>query len=144
MAKSSFMQAESGVSEVLAYQEELSIKAPVSGELKKKIVDVGEITSAGYPIFTILDLSDVWITLQLKETMLEATKKGAIIKGKIPAFSNKEYEFEVFYISPMGEYANWRPTNQKSDFDIKTFEVRLRPKDKSLKLRPGMSVNFEM
>lgn len=144
MAKSSFMQAESGVSEVLAYKEELNIKAPVSGELKKKIVDVGEIASAGYPVFTILDLSDVWVTLQLKETMLEGVKKGGVMKGKIPALGNKEYEFEVFYISAMGEFANWRPTNQKADFEIRTFEVRVRPKDKSIKLRPGMSVNFEM
>ena len=143
MAKSSFIQAESGVKEVLAYHDELTIKAPVTGELKKKIVDVGEIASAGYPVFTILDLSEVWITIQLKETMLEGIKKGDILKGKVPALGNKEYEFEVFYIAPMGEFANWKPTNQKSDFDIKTFEVRVRPKDKLVVIRPGMSVKFE-
>jgi HlyD family secretion protein len=43
----------------------------------------------------------------------------------------------------MGEFANWKPTNQKSDFDIKTFEVRVRPKDKLVVIRPGMSVKFE-
>jgi HlyD family secretion protein len=143
MAKSSFMQAESGVKEVLAYHDELTIKAPVTGELKKKIVDVGEIASAGYPVFTILDLSDIWITIQLKETSLTGIKKGNILKGRVPALGNKEYEFEVFYIAPMGEFANWRPTNQKSDFDIKTFEIRVRPKEKSIPIRPGMSVNFE-
>lgn len=144
MAKSSFMQAESGVKEVMAYQDELTIKAPVSGELKKKIIDAGEIAAAGYPVFTIVDLSDVWVTLQVKETMMDRFEKGKTIRGKVPGLGNREYEFDVFYISPMGEFANWKPTNQKSDFDVKTFEIRLRPKDRSIKIKPGMTVNFEV
>ncbi len=144
MAKGLLSQAENGLKEAMAYQDEIFIKSPIDGELQKKVVDKGEILSAGYPVFTILDLNDVWITLQLKETDMNSIKLGNTYKGKVTALGNKEYTFEVTYISPMGDFANWRPTNQKGDFDIKTFEIRLRAKDKITGLRPGMTVNIEL
>lgn len=42
----------------------------------------------------------------------------------------------------MGDFANWRPTNQKGEFDIKTFEIRLKPLQKIYELRPGMTANI--
>lgn len=142
MAKGLLSQAENGLKEAMAYQDEIFIKSPIDGELQKKVVDKGEILSAGYPVFTILDLNDVWITLQLKETDMNSIKLGNTYKGRVTALGNKEYTFEVTYISPMGDFANWRPTNQKGDFDIKTFEIRLRAKDRIAELRPGMTVNI--
>ncbi len=144
MAKGLFYQAENGLKETLAYQDEIYIKSPIDGELQKKVVDSGEILSAGYPVFTILDLNDVWVTLQLKETDMNSIKIGSRYKGRITALENKEYTFEVTYISPMGDFAYWRPTNQKGDFDVKTFEIRLRAKEKIDGLRPGMTVNIEL
>ncbi|RLD10276.1 HlyD family secretion protein, partial [candidate division KSB1 bacterium] len=35
-----------------------------------------------------------------------------------------------------------RATNQKGDFDLKTFEVRLRPEAVVKGLRPGMTVRI--
>ena len=55
---------------------------------------------------------------------------------------NKEFEFYVSYISAMGDFATWKPTNMKGDFDLKTFEVRLKPKYKIDDLRRGMTVNI--
>lgn len=144
MAKGLLYQAENGLKEALAYMDEIYIKSPIDGELQKKIVDVGEILSAGYPVFTILDPNDVWVTLQLKETDMKKITKGKIFKGKVTALGNEEHDFEVTYIAPMGDFANWRPTNQKGDFDVKTFEIRLRPKEKIDGLRPGMTVNIEL
>lgn len=144
MAKGIYYQAENGLNEALAYQDEIYIKCPINGELQKKIVDAGEILSAGYPVFTILDPSDVWVTLQIKETDMSKIKKGNLYKGKVTALGNKEYTFEVTYIAEMGDFANWRPTNQKGEFDVKTFEVRLRSKEKLDGLRPGMTVNIQI
>jgi HlyD family secretion protein len=143
-AKSLLYQAENGYKEALAYQEELCLKSPISGELQKKIVDAGEIISSGYPLFTVLDLNDVWVTVQLKETQMAGIKKGSSYKGTIPALGNKTEEFEVTYISSMGDFSTWKPTNQKGEFDIKTFEVRFRSKSHVDGLRPGMTVNIEL
>jgi len=143
-AKSLLYQAENGFKEALAYQEELCLKSPINGELQKKIVDAGEIISSGYPLFAIIDLNDIWVTVQLKETQMAGVRKGNLYKGAIPALGNKSEEFEVTYISAMGDFSTWKPTNQKGEFDIKTFEVRLRSKSRIDGLRPGMTVNIDI
>jgi HlyD family secretion protein len=143
-AKSLLYQAQNGYKEALAYQEELYLRSPINGELQKKIVNAGEIISSGYPLFTVLDLNDVWVTIQLKETQMADIQKGKTYKGTIPALGNKSEEFEVTYISSMGDFSTWKPTNQKGDFDIKTFEVRLRCKSHIGGLRPGMTVNIDL
>lgn len=137
-------QAENVLTEVLSYKRELSIVAPIDGELSKRIVDAGEMVASGYPVFTISDLSDTWVTIQVRETQLNHFKKGTVVEGVIPALNNTKEKFTVTYLSPMGEFSNWRPTNQKGDFDIKTFEVRLRCNRDIKDLRPGMTVNFSI
>lgn len=144
MAKGLFYQAENGLNEALAYQDEIFIKSPITGELKKKIVDEGEMLAAGYPAFTIIDLNDVWVTIQLKETDMNGIKIGDTFNASITALNNLEAKFVVSYVSGLGDFANWRPTNQKGEFDIKTFEIRLRSKQKIDGLRAGMTVNVDL
>jgi HlyD family secretion protein len=144
MADANFRQAENTVREILAYQEELTIVSPLEGEISKKIVNPGEIVASGYPVFTVLDLRDIWIVLNIRENEMQMIKKDSVFKGLVPALGNKEYEFYVSYISPMGDFATWKPTNQKGEFDLKTFEIRLRPVKPIDGLRPGMTVNIKM
>ena len=144
MAEGLYQQGENGLNEALAYAQELYLKCPIDGELQKKISDVGEIISAGYPVFTIINPDDIWVTIQIKEDLMSRISKGKTYMGRVTALGNKEYPFVVSYISPMGDFANWKPTNQKGDFDIKTFEIRLRSKNKIEGLRSGMSVNIKL
>lgn len=139
-AQSLFYQAENVFSEANAYAEELEIKSPVNGEVEKIISDPGELVASGYPVITIIDTSEIWIIVQIKENMMSKFTKGAEFKGKIPALANQEYSFKVNYISPMADFATWRPTNQKGEFDIRTFEVHLRPVSKIKDFRAGMTV----
>jgi HlyD family secretion protein len=44
----------------------------------------------------------------------------------------------------MGDFATWKPTNQKGDFDLKTFEMHLYPVSPIKELRPGMTLNFNI
>jgi len=142
MAKNAYYQAENGFNEAKAYFDELTIKSPVTGEIYKKVADQGEIVATGYPVFTLIVPNDSWVTLQVKENQLGALSIGSKLFGTIPALNNQKFEFEVYYISPIGDFANWKPTNLKGDFDVKTFEVRLRAKEKIKELRPGMTANI--
>ena len=144
MAKGLYYQAENGFKEASAYQDELEFRSPIDGELQKKLVNQGEILASGYPVFTIIDLNDTWVTIQLKEDEMKSIKIGDVLSGKVTALSNNEYKFKVYYISDIGDFANWRPTNQKGEFDIRTFEIRLRAIDKIEGFRPGMTVNLEL
>ncbi|MFH0733818.1 MAG: efflux RND transporter periplasmic adaptor subunit [bacterium] len=135
-----FHQAENGYNEVMAYHQELKLKAPVDGEVSNRITDPGEVIASGYPLFTIIVPGESYVLIQIREDKLSTFKKGSTFKGTIPALDNKEAQFEVTYIASMADFATWRPTNQKGDFDLKTFEIHLKSKKTIADLRPGMSV----
>lgn len=141
-AQSLFYQAENAYQEALAYAEELSIKSPINGEVEKIISDPGEIIGAGFPVITLIDPNDLWVILQIKENQMSQFTKGARFRGTVPALNNDTLTFSVTYISPMADFAIWRPTNQRGEFDIRTFEIHLRTDKKNSSLRAGMTVNF--
>jgi len=136
-------QASGVVDEVNSYLDETRLHAPVSGEVAEKVVDPGELVSPGYPVITLIDLRDIWVTFNLREDRLAHIHMGDTITGKIPALGNKRVRFIVHYISPLGDFATWRATSAQGDFDLKTFEVRARPAVMIKGLRPGMSVVVE-
>ncbi|HVN48384.1 MAG TPA: efflux RND transporter periplasmic adaptor subunit, partial [Bacteroidota bacterium] len=142
-AKALFHQAENAYNEAKAYQKELQLASPIEGEISKKIVDEGEVIASGYPVFTVTNLSDSWVVLQIKEDQMKTITMGEKFKGRVRALAAEEQEFEVSYIAPMADFATWKPTNQKGDFDVKTFEVHLRSTTPIPNFRAGMTVNIE-
>lgn len=67
-----------------------------------------------------------------------------VIEVRIPALGSHKYKFKVSYISKMGDFAVWSATKTSGDFDLKTFEVRLRPDEKIEGLRQGMTALFKV
>jgi len=132
--------AGAAVDEIDALAADISLKSPISAEVDKVILHEGELAPPGFPILTLVNLSDVWAVFNLRENELARVKIGTQMTGKVPALGGKAVRFSIYYISPKGEYATWRATRQSSGYDIKTFEVRARPVEKVEGLRPGMSV----
>ncbi len=132
-------KAAGAVSEVESYLLETSLSAPISGEIANITSEMGELIGPGYPIINIVDLSDIWITLNLREDLLADVKMGDIVMVKFPALGNKKLEFRVYHITALGSFANWNATKTMGDFDLKTFEIRALPVKKNPGLRPGMS-----
>lgn len=138
-----YNQAVNAYKEAKAYEEELELKAPVDGEVYNIISDAGEVIASGYPVFSLIIENDDYVVIQVREDEMSKIKMGEKFKGRVTAL-NKESEFKVKYISPMADFAIWRPTNQKGEFDLKTFEVRLYPVEPLEGLRPGMTVNIKL
>ena len=102
-------------------------------------MEQGELVSPGLPVLTIVDLSDQWITVNVREDRLAGLKVGDTLSAVIPALGNEHLRFAVYYISPLGSFATWRATREAGGFDVRTFEVRARPPRPIDGLRPGMS-----
>ncbi|WP_424245286.1 HlyD family secretion protein [Elusimicrobium posterum] len=136
-------QALGVVAEVESYLNETTIIAPRDGEISSVIVEQGELVSAGFAVATLLDLDDVWLTFSVREDLLKNIKMGQTIKVTIPALGKKKYDFEVTYISKMGDFAVWSATKTRGEFDLKTFEVRAKSKEPVEGLRQGMSALFK-
>lgn len=135
-------QAEGAVAEVQAAENELQGRAPAAGEVGKRLVTVGELVPAGYPVFALTDVDHPWVAFNLREDQFSALKMGERLRGSIPALKVDNAEFQVYFINPAGDFATWRATRQSSGYDVKSFEVRVRPVQPIRGLRPGMSVLF--
>lgn len=129
--------------EVQSYLKENTIVAPIDGVITEIDVEEGELVGAGYPIVTIVDDNDCWVVFNLREDLLSKIKDGTEFNVKIPAMGKEPVKVRVNYISVMGDFANWRATKAKGDFDMKTFEVRAVPVEKVEGLRAGMSAVFD-
>lgn len=129
--------------EVQSYLKENAIVTPIDGVITEINVEEGELVGAGYPIVTIVDDNDCWVVFNLREDLLAKIKDGTEFNVKIPAIGKEPVKVRVNYISVMGDFANWRATKAKGDFDMKTFEVRAVPVEKVDGLRAGMSAVFD-
>jgi len=131
-------QAQGAVAEVESYIGDALVYAPVSGEVSTVIAEQGELVGTGYPAVAILDLSDLWVVFNIKETLLPGIRVGTRMWGYIPAL-DLDAEFEVTYISVQADFATWAATRTQGGFDIRTFAVKAKPVG-PVALRPGMSV----
>lgn len=139
MATAMTAKAAGAVSEVQAYLDETSLTAPLNSEVSDITSQLGELVSPGYPVVKLVDLSDIWVTFNLREDLLADIRMGDVITAKFPALKDREIKLKVNYIAVEGDFATWRATQTSGDFDMKTFEVRAVPLKKVQGLRPGMS-----
>jgi HlyD family secretion protein len=137
-------QAENVYKEAVAYQDEARLVCPIDGELCKKIVEKGELVASGYPVMTVINPSDSWVVLTVREDQLASIAKGKVVGVTVPSLGSQSHQFVVTYVAAMADFATWRATNQKGDFDLKTFEVRLRAEHAVPGLRPGMTARVEL
>jgi HlyD family secretion protein len=133
-------QAEGAIAEVEAYLKETRITAPADGEIANVKPEEGELVATGYPVITLLDLTDNWAVLYVREDMMPTIKMGSEFKAGIPALRKENVLFKVNYISPTADFATWTSTKTSGGFDVKSFEIHAVPVEKMDGLRPGMSV----
>ena len=132
-------QAEGAVSEVESYIGDAMVYSPVTGEVSTIVAQQGELVGSGYPVVAILDMSDLWVTFNVKETLLPKIKVGTRMMAYVPALG-RDVELEVSYIAVQADFATWAATRTQGGFDIRTFAVKARPTGDAGQLRPGMSV----
>ena len=131
------------VAEVEAAKAETELKSPVAGEVAKVLAKVGELSPQGVAVVTVVDLTDQWVVLNVREDHLQRFTKNAEFDAVLPALGKKLVRFKVFYSAALPDFATWRATRAGQGFDTRTFEVRARPTAPIEGARPGMSVLIE-
>jgi len=105
-------QVKAVVLELKKNLEELNVVAPLDGEVVQIHIDQGELASPGAALISIVDLSEVWVTANLREDLLARFRMYESLKGKVPALGDKEVEFEITSISPLEDFAKGAIRNE--------------------------------
>jgi membrane fusion protein (multidrug efflux system) len=131
-------------------QAELNLKytrivAPVTGVLSKRSVEPGQTVQAGQPLFSIVNLDDIWTTANFKETQLRDMKVGQKARIKVDAYG-KEFSGTVESIGAAtgARFSLLPPENATGNYVkvVQRIPVRIRfdkGQDPNHQLRPGMS-----
>ncbi|HSK43643.1 MAG TPA: HlyD family secretion protein [Candidatus Binatia bacterium] len=122
------------------------IIAPVTGVLSKRSVEPGQTVQAGQPLFSIVNLDDIWTTANFKETQLRDMKVGQPAKIKVDAYG-REYSGTVESIGGAtgARFSLLPPENATGNYVkvVQRIPVRIRfdkGQDPNHQLRPGMSL----
>lgn len=142
-AQAQVRQVQGMVAEVEAARAETELRSPVGGEISQVLAKEGELSPQGVAVVSVVDLSDQWVVLNVREDHLARFAQGSRFTARLPALDNRQAQFEVYYLGVLPDFATWRATRAGQGFDARTFEVRARPSVPIEGARPGMSVVVE-
>ena len=131
--------AASSVDEVQALLVDARLSAPADGQIAAIFPKQGELVAPGAPIMSLVVIDDCYIVFNVREDLMPHFRMGGHFTVRIPALGRDDVELEVYYISPLGSFATWKSTKEAGSYDMRTFEVKLRPLSPIEGLRPGMT-----
>ena len=136
--------AASGVDEVAALLVDARLTAPADGQIASIFPKRGELVAPGAPIMSLVVIDDCYVVFNVREDLMPHFRMGGHFTVSIPALGRTDVELEVYYVSPLGSFATWKSTKEAGSYDMRTFEVKLRPPHPVEGLRPGMTVLLEI
>jgi membrane fusion protein (multidrug efflux system) len=114
--------------------------------VSKRTVEPGEHVSKGQRLFTVADLSDLWVTANFKENQLEQMRTGQPVTISVDAFGQKFDGYVEAMPGATGSITSLLPPENASGNYVKVVQrlpvrIRFKPGQTGLdRLRPGMSV----
>ena len=112
--------------------DELTIYAPIGGIVIDKMAKEGMYVKTGTKIYTIADLSEVWVNLDAYETDVPWLRYGQKVKFTTEALPGETFQGRIAFIDPM--------LNEKT----RTVRVRVNVPNSDGKLKPGMFVEAKV
>lgn len=107
-------------------QETLGIYADRSGIVLDKMVNVGDYLDRGEALFTVADLSKVWVVFDAYESNLSFLDEGDQLEFTIASLPGQQFEGKITFIDPV------------VDSQTRTAEVRVETENPNNRLKPEM------
>ena len=111
---------------------DLTIYSPVSGYITDKKALPNMYVQPETMLYTVADLSDVWVLAQVFQSDAGKIKPGDVADVTVDAYPGRVFSGRVEYILP------------QLDINTRTLPVRLVFPNPGLKLRPGMYTNVRV
>ena len=124
-----------------------TVKAPARGVVGRKGINAGQVVQAGQPLLAIVQLDEVWIVANYKETQLKDIRPGQRATVDVDALGGRGFNGKVGSLAGAtgARFSLLPPENATGNF-VKVVQrvpvkIVLDPgQDPEHRLRPGMSV----
>jgi len=138
LARASVKQSEAALKVAKTNLGDTVITATLSGVVTLKAFEPGEMVPAGATVLTVIDLSDIWVRVDVEETAVSKIKLDDVVRIKVDGLPNEEFKGRVSEINSEGEFATQRDVRRGRQ-DIKTFRVKVRIDEPKGMLKQGMT-----
>ena len=123
------------------------ISAPLHGIVGHRTAEVGQYVQPGQALMSLVDIDNIWVTANFKETQLKHMKPGQPVEIKVDAISGRKYKGTVQAIGGASgsRFSLFPPENATGNYVkvVQRIPVRILldpDQNKDHLLRPGMSV----
>jgi len=111
--------------------------SPLNGYVLVKSALPGEVVQIGAPVFTVIDLNNIWVTGYINETDLARVKLNQEADVETDTYRGKKYKGRVSFISSEAEFTP--KTIQTTEERVKlVYRIKVKVDNSSLELKPGM------
>jgi membrane fusion protein, multidrug efflux system len=121
-----FDQANAGIAKTEAIISQKLVKAPFSGDLGVRKVELGQFLSAGSQIVSLTDLSQVFLNFTATEKDRAILAVGQTVKVKVDAYPNRIFEGKITAIEP------------QISSDTRNVKIQATIDNSDHSLKPGM------
>ncbi|MEK6672359.1 MAG: efflux RND transporter periplasmic adaptor subunit, partial [Nitrospirota bacterium] len=104
----------------------LPLSSAISGVIIEKAVSQGEVVGPEKTLFTVADLSTLWVVIDIYEKDIPRLKTGMTVKVSVTAFPDKDFRGKISYIGDV------------VDEKTRTVKARVTVDNSGGLLKPGM------
>ncbi len=137
-------QARSNVARAEAALGHALVTAPFDGIVTVRHREPGEAVSPGAPVLTLLDPSDRWVRIYVREDQMGFVRVGLPARIVADTYPDREYAGEVVFIGSEAEFTprNVQTTEQRTKL---VYPVRIRiTGDPGFDLKPGVPADVTL
>jgi membrane fusion protein (multidrug efflux system) len=147
-AEAQVLQMRAALDQAKLNLERATVRAPSTGVVSRKSIEVGQIVQVGQPLLALTALDTVWVTANFKETQLREMRTGQRADVSVDAYGGRRYTGHVDSIAAAtgATFSLLPPDNASGNFVKVVQRVPVKividgGQDAAAVLRPGMSVN---
>lgn len=113
------------------------LASPLNGFILLKSSLAGEVVKSGAPVFTAVDLNNIWVTAYINEKDLGRVKLSQPVDVLTDTFAGKKYKGRVSFISSQAEFTPKFIQTQEERVKL-VYRIKVAVDNSSLELKPGM------
>lgn len=117
--------------------------SPQAGFVLVKSAEQGEVVGIGAPVFTIADITDIWLTGYINETDLGRVKLGQEASITTDTYPGKSYKGRVSFISEESEFTP-KQIQTKEERVKRVYRIKITVDNANLEFKPGMPAEAEI
>jgi HlyD family secretion protein len=113
------------------------LASPLDGYVLVKSSLSGEVVQPGTPVFTAINLDDLWVTAYINETDLGKVKLGQKASVQTDSYPGKKYNGWISFVASQAEFTPKyiQTTEERVKY---VYRIKVRVDNSSLDLKPGM------